>query len=152
MNVRIRQNHFLAIVFIAIAVLTFIHAKDLPELESNLNIIGASFLPKLLAFCLGGMSVFILLDHTNEKYLEFKISQETRMVLGFMALLFLYIYTISIIGFEISSFVFLMLTMLMLGLRKIPVMLGIATILPAIVYVVFVKMMYIPIPSLIQGL
>jgi amino acid transporter len=106
----------------------------------------------LLAYCLGGMSVVIFFDQTNDKYIAFKVNRETRMVLAFVAMLFLYIYSMSIIGFEISSFVFLSLTMLLLGLRKVPVILGIATILPALVYGIFVKMMFIPIPSLFQGL
>jgi len=152
MNLRVRQSRFLSLLLMVIAVATFIHARELPELQSDLNIIGASFLPKLLAFFLGGMSVFVFFDQANKKYIEFKVTKEICMVLLFMAMLFLYLFAMSVIGFEISSFIFLVLTMVLLGLRKVFVILGIATILPAVIFVVFVKMMYIPLPTLIQGL
>lgn len=152
MNLRIRQSHFLALILMIIAIFTFVNARALPELASDLNIIGASFLPTLLACFLGGMSIFLFFDRANQKYLNFRVTQEAKMVLLFMAMLLLYIYAMTVIGFEISSFVFLVLTMMLLGLRKGPVILGIATVLPTVVYVIFVKMMYIPIPTLIQGL
>ena len=152
MNLRVRQSRFLSLLLMVIAVATFLHARELPELQSDLNIIGASFLPKLLAFFLGGMSVFIFFDQANSKYIEFKVTKEICMVLLFMAMLFLYLFSMPVIGFEISSFIFLVLTMVLLGLRKVFVILGIATILPAVIFVVFVKMMYIPLPTLIQGL
>lgn len=149
---RIRQSHFLALGLMIIAIFAFVNARDLPELASDLNIIGAGFLPTLLACFLGGMSVFLFFDRANKKYINCTVTREAKMVLLFMAMLLLYIYAMTVIGFEISSFVFLVLTMALLGLRKVPVILGIATVLPAVVYIFFVKMMYIPIPTLIRGL
>lgn len=134
-----------------IAIATFLDAQELPELQSDLNIIGASFLPTLLALCLGGMSVFIFFDRANSKYIDFRITKEAWLVLLFMAMLLLYLYAMTLIGFEIASFIFLVLTMVLLGLRKMRVILGIATILPAVVYIIFVELMYIPLPSLIRG-
>ncbi|GHV53896.1 hypothetical protein FACS1894206_05540 [Deltaproteobacteria bacterium] len=152
MNFSMRQNHFLAVILLAIAIFIYMNSLSIPVLASDLNIIGAAFFPKLLAVFLGGMAVFIAVDRTNTKRFEFRTTREVWLVLLFTAMLFLYIYLMSVIGFEITSFVFLGLTMWLLGLRKIPVLIGIAVILPAIVYVVFVNFMYIPIPNLIQGL
>ncbi len=150
MNLRIGQNRFLSFILMIIAVVTFINARELPELQSDLNIIGAGFLPTLLAVCLGAMAVFIFFDKANNKYIDFQVTRDTRMVLLFMAMLLLYIYSMTFIGFEIASFIFLILTMMLLGLRKVGIMLGIATILPAVIYIVFVKMMYISLPTLIK--
>ncbi len=116
-NIRIRQNRFLSLLLMITAVATFINARELPELQSDLNIIGASFLPTLLAFCLGGMSVFIFFDRANSKYIDFTITREACLVLLFMGMLLLYLFSMQFIGFEISSFVFLVLTMLLLGLH-----------------------------------
>lgn len=152
MNLRLRQNIFLAVILLAIAFFTFINALSMPVLVSDMNIIGASFMPKMLAGCLGVMAIFIAFDKTNTSYVEFTITKEVWMVMLFTAMLFLYIYMMTVVGFEIASVCFLVLTMWFLGLRKIPVIAGIAIILPSIIWVIFVKFMYIPIPNLIQGL
>lgn len=152
MQLNVRKKHLLSLVLLAVAIGGYIGAASLPELQGNLNIVGAGFVPKILSCCLGLMAVLICFEKSSDERVVFVLSPELRMVLLFFALLFIYIFSISHIGFEISSFAFLVLTMLMLGLKDIRIILGIAVGLPLTIYLIFVKLMYIPIPTLIQGL
>lgn len=133
---------------------------------SSMAIVGPEAIPNLLAWIITILSVIVLLGEVV-KILRDKtyFSTQTagakalaKSVLGHksgifrivatLAMMFLYAALLKTVGFEICSAVFLVVTMLLNGVRnwKVLVLIPVGTI--AVVFVVFVKLLHVSVPML----
>lgn len=117
---------------------------------SAIESFGAAFWPRLLLELLIILSVCQLIVFL--KQLKDKESKQSSPLMGekVMARTALiiagYIFTISYIGFILASLLFVPIFLLNLGIRKVVPLIGTPVILTGFVYLLFIKVMYIPLP------
>lgn len=117
-----------AIALIVLSVLIYTQTDDLPSMnESQLD---AGSFPQFVAIILGGLSLILAIKQTivlvkarqqnNETSIKEQllyIVKEHKLVFITLALLFLYILAIQILGFILSSIIFMIVTALVIGPR-----------------------------------
>jgi hypothetical protein len=75
-----------------------------------------------------------------------------RRIFGAMALLGLYVLTMAEIGFDIATFLYVLATLLLLGERRVTVLLLVPLLFCAIAIYAFATMLSLPIPLLLDHL
>ena len=73
--------------------------------------------------------------------------ERSDLVLKFAFLLVLYVVAIYFLGYFICSFIFLLVAMYMLGLRKVHVMLSVSAGWLLFSYYAFARLLYVPLPT-----
>ncbi len=154
MNLTIRKNHLVGILVLCFAAFVYYSAANLPKLPTDLPVMNSASLPKILSGILFILGIFVLLERKkpDSAAMRLTLAQDTIRTLFFTALLAIYAFFIPRAGFEISSFCFLIITMWILGLRNKPLLIALSILVPAAVYAIFIKIMYVPLPNLIQGM
>jgi hypothetical protein len=93
------------------------------------------------------LSVYLLYAATVNRRQSAASGERTDLVWKFAALLSVYVVSTVYLGYFFSSFVFLMVTMYWLGLRRFGVMVGVSLGWLAISYWTFVRLLYVPLPA-----
>jgi len=132
----------LPLFFIALSIVFFLISYTFPSNEK----VGPSVVPRLWILILVPLNIFLLIDIFRKKK-EIKESEGNQAIVwGFIGLLLLYLISIFYIGYFISSFVFLFVGIYMLGYRKYLTMLIISTGWLLFSYLIFYKLLYVPLP------
>lgn len=145
----VHRDHLLAALLLGLAGLVYHEAGSIRTLGADIGVVDATFFPKLVAALIGACALLIAVQARKapQARIAFALSRDTVQVLGFVVLMGVTMWSIPVLGFEVASVIFLCVAMLALGMRRIPLMLVIAFGLTGIVYTVFVKIMFVPLPS-----
>lgn len=148
-QISVHRDHLLAGLLLVLAGGVYTEAAHVRSLGSSIGVVDATFFPKLVAALIALCAVIIAFQakKTPAARLFFTCTRETRRVLLFVVLLGTAIFAVPEAGFEVVSVGFLCLAMRTLGMRRVPLMLGIAFGLTGLIYLVFVKVMFVPLPS-----
>jgi len=116
--------------------------------------VGPSVVPRLWMFALIPLNLYLLIQSLRQKTDKDFVKGRTEIVFTFIGLLILYLAALVIIGYFISTFIFIFVSMLILGYRKYVSMVIISAIWIIFSYFVFYKLLQVPLPvgSLIEFL
>jgi len=132
----------LPLFFILLSTILFIISFSFPSNEK----VGPAVIPRLWIIILIPLNVYLLVDILRQKReIEHK-DENKKVVFGFIGLLILYLVSIFYIGYFISSFVFLIIGIYMLGYRNYITMLIISVSWLLFSYLIFYKLLYVPLP------
>ncbi len=149
----VHKNLLLALLLFALAGFVFWQACLLPKVGTDLAVVDTAFLPKTIAVLLAVLAGILLLQKRNEEEcIELHISPVLRRLLLFAAIIACFILLLPILRFELASIIFLSLTMYLLGMRRKWLLAILPAAVTAIVYIIFIHIMYVPFPSLLPGL
>lgn len=132
----------LPIFFIMLSIIFFIISFSFPSNEK----VGPSIIPRLWIFILIPLNIYLLFNILRQKKEIVQERGNTKIVFGFIGLLIIYLISIFYIGYFISSFIFLLVGIYMLGYRKYLTMLLISAGWLLFSYLIFYKLLYVPLP------
>lgn len=135
-------NILVPCVFIALTILFAVITLSFPEEEA-----GPAALPHLWILVLSVLSVSILLQILITKSDPDPKSGRLDILLAFIASTVAYLLVMQVLGYYLTTFVFLVVIMYLLSYRKYAIMLAIASGWLLFAYVVFQRMLYIPLPQ-----
>jgi len=96
----------ISIAFIVISIFVFLGTGKFPEL--NLNDPGPAFFPKMLSVILFALSFVLLLSAVKNRNIKFS-TKDGKKVLFAAILLLIYYFTMDILGFLVSTSLFLLI-------------------------------------------
>lgn len=115
--------------------------------------VDSDFVPKILGFLLIILAIFLFFDKPSETEEEKEKRQvpkkEMLVLLAVGGMIFLYIFLLEIIGFVLSSMLFIFACSWFLGYRKLVTTILVAVLFPLIMYLSFNYLLQIRLP---QGL
>ncbi len=144
----VHKNHVLACLIWLLAAFVYWQALKIPVLKTDLSLVDASFFPKIIAVLLAFLAAFVFFRASKEpeNYLRFRLAPELAYVLLFSALILAYIVLLPYCGFESSSIAFLIAGMWLLGMRRPLLLLTVPVGITALVYLIFIRIMHVPLP------
>ena len=135
-------NILIPCVFIAIAILFYLMTLSFPEEEA-----GPSAIPHLWIIALILLSVFLILQALMGKMNPDPKSGRLDMLALFIGATIAYLLLMQVIGYYLSTFLFLIAVMYFLSYRKYATMLAVSCGWLIFAYFVFQRMLYIPLPQ-----
>ncbi|WP_442788840.1 tripartite tricarboxylate transporter TctB family protein [Halobacillus sp. HZG1] len=115
--------------------------------------VDSDFVPKILGYLLIILAVFLFFDKSSETKEEKEKRQvpkkEMLVLLAVGGMIFLYIFLLEILGFVLSSMLFIFACSWFLGYRKLVTTILVAVLFPLIMYLSFNYLLQIRLP---QGL
>ncbi|WP_394218311.1 tripartite tricarboxylate transporter TctB family protein [Halobacillus trueperi] len=115
--------------------------------------VDSDFVPKILGYLLIILAIFLFFDKSSETEEEKEKRQvpkkEMLVLLAVGGMIFLYIFLLEIIGFVLSSMLFIVACSWFLGYRKLVTTILVAVLFPLIMYLSFNYLLQIRLP---QGL
>ncbi len=149
-----RQHRILGIFLIVFAACVYAAAQQLPSVTTNLPVVDSGFFPTALSWLLGILGAWIFFEKGPQPGASSTDSLRRALprVCLTLGLLAVYVAAIPKIGFEIATGLFLAVSMWLLGMRRPGWLVALPVLMPLAIYGLFVKLMYVPLPSLIQGL
>jgi len=114
------------------------------------------FFPAIMAIfgcMLSGVLVIstFMPSFTKDENMEIPSINNVLRILGVVAIMGFYIVFMTPLGFLISTMISLVSLMLIFGLREFRHYLTVTVILPVVVYIVFKKLLYVPLPVGLLG-
>ena len=113
--------------------------------------VDSDFLPKVLGYLLIVLAVFLFFDKSSETEEEKEKRQvpkkEILVLLAVGGMIFLYIFLLEIIGFVLTSVMFIFFCSLFLGYRKHKINAMVAVIFPLVMYLSFNYLLQIRLPQ-----
>jgi hypothetical protein len=109
--------------------------------------VSASVVPRLWIFGLIGCCVYLLANVLRGKEEADPVTSHMPLAFLFIGLSVIYMVLINLIGFYISSFLFLVASMLILAYRRWVVLLAVAGGWVAFSYLVFYRVLFVPLPD-----
>lgn len=137
---------FLSVAFIALSVLLY---KSTESFNASSIVTTSSYI-KFLALCLGLCAFYELVVNIFKKSDEkVEFAKNLKRFLLLIFLLIGYVFILDYLGFIISSFIFLPLTMIFMGYKKIVLSFVYSACVIAFVYLLFSKIFEIPLPEFV---
>lgn len=153
---RFNQEHIIGLVCIAISVVILSITPSFPKGKANIGLTGPAFFPDLLAFVFIACGVYQLWHGTAYAGLYAPITlstfkdlfkkKETRTAYFIILFIVGFILLFDILGFLVTSFLFLILFLLRLGVPKWQTFFY-ATFFTALIYFLFGWLFTISLPS-----
>ncbi|MGR9048707.1 tripartite tricarboxylate transporter TctB family protein [Halobacillus faecis] len=113
--------------------------------------VDSDFVPKILGYLLIILAVFLFFDKSSETEEEKEKRQvpkkEMLFLLAVGGMIFLYIFLLEIIGFVLSSMLFIIACSWFLGYRKLVTTILVAVLFPLIMYLSFNYLLQIRLPQ-----
>lgn len=139
-----------AICLLLVSFLVFWISKDFPSSKTG---IGVSTFPKLLAGVLIIFSIIIIIQAIKNSsfskkepiFKEFKKGH--KLIIAVIIILIIYIQTLEVLGFILSSFLLLITLMFIFGERRKIILLLVPLLFSVILYLVFSKMAMVFLPE-----
>jgi len=145
------KDRFLAIFLIIISVIVFFETSKFPSFSNEMQVIDASFVPRLLASFLIIASLILLVKSfkqvDNSKLDTCKLDKSSSRVLVIVILMIAYRYILPIIGFEITTILFLTTTMYLFKYKKILKAFLISLLVTIVIYYIFIFILNVPFPT-----
>lgn len=151
MSYSVSKSYLLAGIILALAGFIYFEAERIPAVTTDLSVVGAAFVPRVIALLLAILALVVVWQGRGNTSDRISIRPTPAFVKAamFFGIIALYVVALPFAKFELSSITFLMLTMWLLGLRRKVSLIGVPISVTVIVYLIFVKLMYVPIPSLL---
>ncbi len=134
-------NILIPCVFIALALFFYVITWSFPEEEA-----GPSAVPHLWVVVLIILSAFLVFQALTGKVDPDPKSGRLDILGGFIGAVILYLVVMQILGYYIATFIFLVLVMHFLPYKKYHVIFAVAAGWLLFAYIVFQRMLYIPLP------
>jgi len=139
-----------AICLLLVSFLVFWISKDFPPSKTG---IGVSTFPKLLAGLLIVFSIVIFIQAIKNSsfskketiFKEFKAGH--KLIIAVIIILIIYIQTLEVLGFILSSFLLLITLMFIFGERRKIILLVVPLLFSVVLYLVFSKMAMVFLPE-----
>jgi len=130
--------------FIILAVLLYRSTATFPETSQNTTAIYI----KILAISLGVLGfVQVIITFFHENLSLKNLIKSPKKFLTLVILLVLYVWMINVLGFNVSSVLFMVITMYVMGYRKHIKAILISILITFSVYLLFYKIFEIPLPK-----
>ena len=143
-----KYNIGISIVLLAVSAGMFITASGLPA--SSDASIGPGTWPKVLACLMGFLSILLLIqslaDHSG-KEAPFRAGPGLKRVGAGILILAVFCVLLYLLGFMIAAAFMIPAVMLLMGEKRIPVLVGLDVGVLAAVYVIFVLALKLPLPQ-----
>ena len=136
-------NLLLPVTVLLLAIVCFVQTLDFPDAGEDVGPAGVPYLwiGFTVFFC-----VLLIVQAVRRTMEPDPKPGRIGFVLGFALWLVIYLAAIETIGYFVSTFVFLVVSMYVLGYRNYLIMLGISLVWLAFAYFVFARLLYIPLP------
>ena len=139
-----------AIFLLLVSFFVFWISKDFPSSKTG---IGVSTFPKLLAGVLIIFSIIIIIQAIKNSsfskkepiFKEFKMGH--KLIIAVIIILIIYIQTLEVLGFILSSFLLLITLMFIFGERRKIILLLVPLLFSVVLYLVFSKMAMVFLPE-----
>jgi len=146
---KINRNVVLASLILILSVFIWWQSSLIPTSSSDLTIVDAAFMPKVIAILLTVLVVFILWKERGQAAtVPLVPTAALRKVILFIVLMTLAALGFRIVGFEPVAIVLLAVFMYLLGLRHPVLLVCLPLAVTAVIHIVFIKLMYVPLPSI----
>jgi len=109
--------------------------------------VSASVVPRLWILGLIACCVYLLVDALRGKQERDPAAEHTGLSFLFIGLSFAYFLLIGLVGFYISTVLFLVASMLILAYRRWPVLLAVTAGWILFAYLVFARVLFVPLPN-----
>ncbi len=128
--------------FLSLSILFYILSFVFPESD----VVGPSVVPRLWIFLLIPLNILLLIKTLTNKNKVEEPGGNVNKVLKYILFLIVYLVGIYFLGYYISSFAFIFVSMYILGYRKYGTMLIISFGWIVFSYLIFYKTLYVPLP------
>ena len=135
-------NLLLPVIILSLAVVGFFESLEFPKGEN----VGPAAVPFLWIAFTTAFCVVLIVQASLRRGEPDPIPGRVGFVLLFVGWLIVYLVSIGMIGYFVSTFVFLIGSMYVLAYRNHLVILIVSFCWPAFSYIVFVKILFIPLP------
>jgi putative tricarboxylic transport membrane protein len=150
-----KTNVITSIVLLFVSVVLFLHVNMYPAKSGLSPVQTPGFYPKLLAIILGVLSLIYLVQSLvivdeSEGVKKIKLDKGFYTFLATVGMLILYPFALNLLGFLLSSFIFIFVEIILLtqnAKRKMPLIIGISVLLVAIMQITFNIILRIPFPK-----
>lgn len=142
-----KVDFFVGLALILLSVATWITASQFPAVGDT--DVGAGFFPKLIAAVLILLSVVMMASSFRRQVdngAEEGPTSWRKIILGFV-LTFAFLALVSFAGFYISAPIFLFVFMWLFGYRKPVSVVAVAVLVTLFIYLVFEKVLQVPLPA-----
>jgi putative tricarboxylic transport membrane protein len=142
-------NILSSLISIAIGCIIIFLSKDFPKEVSSAP--GPGFYPKIISYILIGLGIILLIQtlftqKKKEMVVLFK-SQEAKFVYKIVGITILYLIMLTIIGFTISTLLFLFVTFYVMGLKSYKLLIIIPIVTTTALLLLFKGVFHIPLPD-----
>ncbi|MBR1920139.1 MAG: tripartite tricarboxylate transporter TctB family protein [Spirochaetales bacterium] len=136
----------ISVIMIAISLLIIVTAMSYPK--SNAGVPGPGFFPTVLSVIVICLSFALIITQRKAEDVPVVLfSREQLPVYLSMGLVFVYLIMLNIVGFMISTPLFLIAVMKLFKVRKLWVILAVAFCTTVATYIVFTKVLSVILPS-----
>jgi hypothetical protein len=129
--------------FVCVCLLFFALTLTFPQSDE----VGPAAIPRLWMSMLAPLSVYLLYRAVKQGEPEVSRGARTDLVVKFGLLLVVYVAAMEYLGYFLCSLAFLLVTMHMLGYRRYGVMLAVSLGWLAVSYWLFVRLLYVTLPT-----
>lgn len=140
------RDIFLSLVILLFAISAFLYSNNF----SNNEFYGPNFFPKIITISmivLAGYMLVTSLIHARKSTKSFEFNKHTAMKIALFILLMAgYFFLFFVVGFIISSIVFLILAQWIFGVKNKITVLAVSVLVPIGLYLFFTQLFNIPIP------
>lgn len=138
-------------IFVSIIILIFSISAFLYSNNFSTNVFyGPDFFPKLITvfmMVLGGYMLVTSLIHRRKSTVSFEFNKQTVIKIAvFILLMAGYFFLFFVVGFIISSIVFLLLAQWIFGVKNKITIIAVSILVPIALYLFFTQLFNIPIP------
>lgn len=143
-----------SLLFLSFGIFIFFHSLEIvPKMEKDL---GSGYMPKIIAGSIVALSILKLILTLSKKINEKEKTENSDTLGGLLTIILLAVYALcfNIIGFILSTVIYLFFQILILSdekNRKIPLFIIIAVVVPVVIYILFVHIIKSPLPMGILG-
>lgn len=154
MSYSIPRSYLLSGVILVLAGFVYWEAENIPSLTTDLSVVDAAFFPTAIAILLAVLALMVAWQGRNNTSdrIVFTLTPAFRKAALFVGIMIAYALALPTVGFELSSLTFLMLTMWLLGMRSKVLAVVLSVMVTSLIYIIFINLMYVPIPSLLKNL
>lgn len=142
---------FLSIILCLISIGIFLMSANFPDASGNLK---PNTFPRIMSSLLFILSLFLIYKNIFKKKDKNKVifdinKKEYKYILFLIILILIYIYLIKILGFILTSIIFMSILIYLFGEKRKTIIFIFPTIFILALYLVFSKLAMVPLP---QGL
>lgn len=139
---RYAGNLLLPLIILALSAVFFVQTLEFPDRED----VGPAAVPHLWMFFIAVFCLQLVVQAVRRKGGADPVPGRIGFVLAFIAWLAVYLMAIETIGYFVSTFVFLVGSMLVLSYRNVLVVVSVSLGWLVFSYFIFYRMLFIPLP------
>jgi putative tricarboxylic transport membrane protein len=150
MNWLKKKDVLIGMFFLLISILIYSYSLQFDKMANEYAKIGTGFAPRIMSIALGLLSLSLiytgLKSKTTIRFNTDLLKQDNLRLLLTIVLCFSYIFTLDLVGFRISTLLFLILLMLLFKVKNIIKILIVSSTVTFAIFWIFSNVLRVPLP------